>query len=67
MRCLSTEEASSQPTEEVAARLQTDLRNGLSWREADSRIRICGYNEFEVKKEDPLWLKYIEQVSSVLT
>lgn len=63
MKSLPTDEASSQPFEEVAARLQTDLRTGLSWEEASSRLKISGYNEFDVATEEPLWKKYLEQVS----
>lgn len=62
MRCLKTDEASQQTFEEVSQRLQTNLKNGLDWNEADSRLRICGYNEFHVKHDDPFWKKYIEQV-----
>lgn len=62
MRYITTEESARQPYEEVAARLQTDPRAGLSWKEAEFRQRICGYNEFIVKHEEPLWQKYLEQV-----
>jgi len=62
MKCLRTEDASKQPYEEVSARLQSDLRNGLSWNEVEYRLKICGYNELEMKEEEPLWRKYIEQV-----
>lgn len=65
MRCLSTEEASKQPFEEVAARLETDIRTGLSWEEADARLKVHGCNEFDVKTEEPLWRKYLEQVSEM--
>lgn len=64
MKYMGTEEAASQPHEEVAARLQTDPRVGLTWREAEFRQRIYGYNEFDVKQEEPLWQKYLEQVCS---
>lgn len=64
MKHLSTEEASKQPFEEVAARLETDIRSGLSWEEADARLKAHGPNEFEVKTEEPLWKKYLEQVSN---
>lgn len=63
MRCLKPEEASIASYDEVARRLQTDLNNGLSWKEANLRLRICGYNEFDVKNVEPVWQKYIEQVS----
>ena len=66
MRCIPGEEASQQPFEEVAARLETDVRTGLSWEEADSRLRFVGYNEFEGKKEEPVWEKYLEQFKNPL-
>ncbi|KAI1297163.1 Calcium-transporting ATPase type 2C member 1 [Halotydeus destructor] len=66
MKGLSTEEASSQPFEEVAARLQTDLRTGLSWPEAESRLKIYGHNEFEVNDVEPIWKKYLEQFRNPL-
>lgn len=62
MQDLSAEEASRQPYEEVAARLQTDVHRGLSWSEAELRLKIYGANEFEAKVDDPLWKKYLEQV-----
>ncbi|CAG2177194.1 unnamed protein product, partial [Oppiella nova] len=61
MKCLRTEEAAQQPYEEVSARLQSDLRNGLHWDEVDNRHKVYGYNELEVKAEEPLWRKYIDQ------
>lgn len=66
MKSLRTEEAAKQPFEEVCDRLQTDLRNGLSWNEADYRLKKYGYNELEVKQEEPLWKKYFDQFKNPL-
>lgn len=65
-RCIPGEEASQQPFEEVAARLGTDVQTGLSWEEAESRVRSFGRNEFQAKKEEPLWEKYLEQFQNPL-
>lgn len=59
---LVTNEASTLGAEEVAARLRTDLRAGLRWREAELRRQLTGYNELTVKEDEPTWKKYIEQV-----
>ena len=60
---LSTAEASSLGAEEVAGRLQVDIRTGLWWEEADHRKQLFGHNELYLKEEEPTWKKYIEQVN----
>ncbi|CAH2090819.1 unnamed protein product [Euphydryas editha] len=50
----------------VAERLQVDVRRGLTWREANDRMNFVGPNEFEVKEQEPLWKKYIEQFQNPL-
>jgi len=59
---LSTGEASSLGAEEVAGRLDTNLHNGLDWREVELRRQLAGFNELTVLEEEPTWKKYIEQV-----
>lgn len=66
MKSISCDDASQQPFEEVAARLETDIRTGLSWEDADSRLKFVGFNEFQAKKEQPLWEKYLEQFKNPL-
>ncbi|XP_074594855.1 secretory pathway calcium atpase isoform X2 [Brevipalpus obovatus] len=66
MRSLKSEEAAGQSYEDVAECMSTDLRNGLTWREAECRLRIFGLNELIVKKEEPIWAKYIEQFKNPL-
>ncbi|KAK7791810.1 hypothetical protein R5R35_005115 [Gryllus longicercus] len=63
---LKTNEASTLGAEEVAARLRTDIRSGLWWREAELRRQLAGYNELTVKDDDPTWKKYIEQFKNPL-
>lgn len=63
---LGTNEAATLGAEEVAARLRVDTRGGLWWREAELRRQLAGHNEFCVKEEDPVWKKYIEQVTTIL-
>ncbi|RVE48862.1 hypothetical protein evm_006512 [Chilo suppressalis] len=63
---ISAVESSILTWEEVADRLKVDVRRGLSWREANDRINFVGANEFQVKEEDPLWKKYIEQFQNPL-
>lgn len=63
---LKTSDASSLCAEDVAAKLRSDCRMGLSWKEADLRRQLIGYNEFSFKEEDPPWKKYIEQFKNPL-
>lgn len=63
---LSTQDASTLSVEEVSQHFRTDLRTGLSWHEAESRRNFVGYNEFEVKKEESLLSKYLEQFKNPL-
>lgn len=62
---LGTNEAATLGAEEVASRLRVDTRGGLWWREAELRRQLAGHNEFCVKEEDPVWKKYIEQVTII--
>ncbi|XP_022904126.1 calcium-transporting ATPase type 2C member 1 isoform X2 [Onthophagus taurus] len=63
---INTVEASAMGAEEVSARLRVEVRQGLSWQEANYRRQLIGYNEFSVKDEDPPWKKYLEQFKNPL-
>ena len=63
---LTAEQASVLGVGEVEWQLQTNIREGLTWSESDSRRKILGPNEFVVSDEDPLWKKYIEQFKNPL-
>jgi len=38
----------------------------LSWREAEQRRKLTGYNELTVLEEEPTWKKYVEQFKNPL-
>ncbi|XP_060530685.1 calcium-transporting ATPase type 2C member 1-like [Cylas formicarius] len=63
---LSPTEAGNLSYMEVAQRLQTDTKKGLSNNEVESRRRCTGYNEFTVSSEAPAWKKYLEQFKNPL-
>ncbi|XP_055378481.1 calcium-transporting ATPase type 2C member 1 isoform X2 [Condylostylus longicornis] len=63
---LSTGESSAYSANEIAGRLQVDIRSGLRWSEAKYRSKIIGLNELNVIEEDPTWKKYIEQFKNPL-
>lgn len=62
----STNESSLYAANEVAARLRVDTRVGLSWSEANYRTKIVGFNELNVKEDDPTWKKYAQQFQNPL-
>jgi len=66
MKCLNIEEAKLLDCLEICKRLQTNDSNGLDKNEANSRLRIFGYNEFNVKEEESIFSKYIEQFKNPL-
>ncbi|KAL1505606.1 hypothetical protein ABEB36_005134 [Hypothenemus hampei] len=63
---VAASEASSLTYEEVAQRLEVDVRRGLTSQDAIKRRQISGYNEFAVTVEDPPWKKYLEQFKNPL-
>lgn len=62
----SADEASRLSTEEIKHKLGADSESGLLNREAERRLMVHGYNDFEITKEDPLWKKYLEQFKDPL-
>lgn len=66
MKCISIEEAKLLDSTEICKRLETSDTCGLDNNEANSRLRIYGYNEFNVKEEETLFSKYIEQVNCII-
>lgn len=63
---LTAEQASALSVDQVRWQLQSCIREGISWKEAESRRDILGPNEFVVIEEEPLWKKYIEQFKNPL-
>lgn len=66
MDTLTTELASSSSLEEICTRLGTDPSVGLSETEAHRRLNHFGYNELQVKQDESLLFKYIEQFRNPL-
>ncbi len=61
MSWFTCETASLVSTYEVGNVLRVDPGRGLSTREADERRQIHGVNEIGLKKQEPLWKKYLDQ------
>lgn len=62
MTFLTSESAASKTWEETARLLNSDTRQGLTSSDVQARRKLYGYNEFEIKTDDPLWKKYLEKV-----
>lgn len=63
MTFLTSETASSKTVEDTVSQLNTDPQLGLTEEEVLQRQKLYSFNEFEIKKDDPLWLKYLEKVT----
>lgn len=61
MTFLNSESASGISYDDVASQLKTNLKFGLNNGEVVPRRKLYSYNEFDVKTDDPLWLKYLEK------
>ncbi len=59
-------EAAVSTVSDVVHRLGADTARGLGESQVSERRQLHGYNEFEIKEEDPLWRKYLNQVWFVL-
>ncbi len=46
----------------VVHRLETDSSRGLTSEEVEKRRKYHGFNEFDIREDEPLWLKYLNQV-----
>lgn len=63
MTFLNSESACCISSDETASLLKTDLKLGLNNEEIPERRKLYSYNEFEIKSDEPLWLKYLEKVN----
>lgn len=54
-------------TSDLRSGPQADLQVGLSQPEVVRRRAYHGWNEFDIGEEEPLWKKYIAQVSVMAT
>jgi Ca2+-transporting ATPase len=62
----TTKEPFQQSIDEIAVALKTDLRNGLSSKEANERLNTYGKNELTSEKPTPAWKKFLAQFKDVL-
>lgn len=58
--------ASYSTPEEIASSYNTDLLEGLTWTESESRTRIHGHNEFQIRDSSKIVSKYLEQFKNPL-
>ena len=63
MASLRMDQAAAMTVDEVTEACRTSLQLGLSPDEAKHRLSVHGPNTFEITKEEPLWKKYLDQVS----
>ena len=63
MTFLNSETASTKSFDETAHLLKTNLQLGLNLQDISERRKLYSFNEFDIKSEDPLWLKYLEKVN----
>ena len=54
------------PVEEAGKQCKTNLETGLSTAEAEARLKVEGFNEFEKKKHKSLFVKFLEQFKSFM-
>lgn len=62
MTFLNSETACSKSYDETANLLNTDVKYGLNQTDINERRKLYSYNEFDIKNEEPIWLKYLEKV-----
>ena len=64
---ITSQKAASIPVKDLEGIYHTNLEHGMSQDEAVRREKICGPNEFDVKEDDPLWRRYLNQVGPDLS
>lgn len=60
---MRSSEAAVSTASDVIQRLETDSTRGLTTEEVEKRRKLHGFNEFDIKEDEPLWLKYLNQVT----
>lgn len=63
MKTLPSSQACRLSVDETAQILDVNLSMGLDRAEVTRRRAVHGYNDFEINEEQPLWRKFLEQVS----
>lgn len=61
---METREAAALTVDEILSKLDANFDHGLPGVEVERRRNLHdGFNEMNIKKDEPLWKKYIEQVN----
>ena len=63
MSSLPLDQAAAMTVEDVSRACRTSLHAGLTSDEARHRLSLHGPNTFDINKDEPLWKKYLGQVS----
>src|SRR6476646_5580090 len=53
-------------TDEAVAKLNSDLKRGLSYTEARSRLQQFGVNKLRQQKSTPAWRRFLRQLADTL-
>lgn len=63
MPTMRASEAAVSTIADIVHRLRADCSKGLTTEQVEKRREVHGFNDFEIKEDDPLWRKYINQVA----
>jgi Ca2+-transporting ATPase len=66
METLTAHQASGLPVSRVLSKLGTDRSVGLSEKDVVERRGRCGWNEFNISNNEPVWKKYLDQFKNPL-
>ena len=66
MHFIHSTDACTRDHGEISSQLRTNTAVGLSVRDVTQRRALLGYNEFDIAQDDPLWVKYLSQVTTML-
>ena len=65
MHAMRASEAAVSTIADVVLRLSADVARGLQESDVVQRRQLHGFNEFNIKEEEPLWQKYLNQVAII--
>ena len=62
---LEAKDAAALSVAEVVREMRSNYEVGLSSIEVERRKHKHGYNEMNIREDEPLWWKYVSQVSEI--